>query len=195
MAGDIINGDFTQGGTGWTTVIINGGTGGVAYAGGTAKITGPDGAAGGGYVEIFQNITNPQPTPPDKVIQFDMVSYTTVDTGYTPAFDSPYISVNGAGYGMNENGTLVAGLTPGSGTQNGYGNVGEGDGQASNVHYSLTVPNGCLTQQRLAFGVDSADNLFGPGILTLDNVTSDCVPEPTTVGLLALGALALIRRR
>lgn len=193
MAGDIVNGDFEQGDVGWG-VASSGAGGNAVFGGGTATVTGPDGA-GGGYYEIWQQLGDNPQGGPDKVISFDMVSYSTVDIGYTPAFDSPYISVNGQGWGLNEDGTLVPGLVPGSGLQNGYGNVGEGDGQASNVHYELLIPGGCENDVRLAFGVDSADGLYGPGIATYDNVSSECVPEPTTAVLLLFGAAALIRRR
>jgi hypothetical protein len=195
MAGDIINGDFAGGNTGWTTNIVNGGiTGSAVFGGGTATVTGPDGGAGPGYVEIFQDLGDNQTNIPDKLISFDLVSYSTVDVGFTPAYDSPYVSVNGQAWGLNSNETLVPGLIPGSGTANGYSDLGI-IGQGSNLHYELLVPGGCINDVRLALGVDSRDNGFGPGVATFDNVMSECVPEPTTAALLLFGTAALIRRR
>ncbi len=190
MANDnvVVNGDFSQGDAGWE-VANNGGTGGVGFGGGTATITGPDGA-GPGNVEIWQNVTGADGV--DTTISFDLVSYTTVDVGYTPAFDSPYVSINNNASGLNEDGSVNPGLFPGSGGQDGYGNLGEGDGQGSNIHYELNVAG--TNNMRIAFGVDSADGLYGPGVMTVDNVSVK-VPEPTTIGLLGLGALAMLRRR
>ncbi|TVQ77894.1 MAG: PEP-CTERM sorting domain-containing protein [Phycisphaeraceae bacterium] len=44
-----------------------------------------------------------------------------------------------------------------------------------------------------AFSVETADNLFGPGVLTVTNFSF--IPAPGAAGLLALGGLAAVRRR
>lgn len=44
-----------------------------------------------------------------------------------------------------------------------------------------------------AFSIETVDNTFGPGILTVTNFSF--VPAPGAVGLLALGGLAAVRRR
>jgi len=50
----VVNGDFSQGDTGWS-VVNNSGTGDAGFGGGTATITGPDGA-GAAFTEIWQNV-------------------------------------------------------------------------------------------------------------------------------------------
>ncbi len=191
MANDnvVTNGDFSQGDTGWDVVNSNGGIGGVTFGGGTATITGPDGAVGPGFVEIWQNVAGADGA--DTTISFDLVSYTSVDVGYTPAFDSGYVSINNQGQGLNANGTTVPGLNPGSGDQSSYGDL-QVNPPHSNIHYELVVPG--TNDMRLAFGVDSIDNLYGPGVMTIDNVSVK-VPEPTTIALLGIGAVAMLRRR
>jgi hypothetical protein len=186
----ITNGGFGDGGSGWTNNIVNAGSGGVAFGGGAATITGPDGSAGPGFVEIFQNAANPSGAA--ATLSFDLVSYTSVDVGFTPAFDSGYVSVNNAASGLNADGSVSPGLIPGSGSQGGYGDL-QVFPPHSNINYTLNVPAGS-TNIRVGFGVDSADNLYGPGVFRLDNVSLK-VPEPTTAALLALGGCALLRRR
>ncbi len=186
----ITNGGFGDGGDGWTINNVNENAGGVSFGGGNVTITGPDGGAGSGFAEIFQNAANPSEAA--GTLTFDVISYTSVDVGFTPAFDSPYVSVNNAGSGLNADGSLSPGLTPGAGDQAGYGDLQVAPPH-NNISYSLDVPAGS-SNIRVGFGVDSADNLYGSGVLTIDNVSLK-VPEPTTAALLALGGCALLRRR
>jgi PEP-CTERM motif-containing protein len=181
----LTNGDFSAGDDGWSTAGTGGSTN---LGGGNAVITGPDGGAGGGFVEIWQEVNA---AGGDVTVSFDVVTYSTIDIGYTPAFDSAYVSINANSFGINEDGSTNPGLVPGSGGQDGYGNLSEGDGFGSNISVELTAPG--TNPLRIALGVDTVDNLFGPAVLTVDNVV--VTPEPTTAAMLALGAAALLRRR
>jgi hypothetical protein len=66
------------------------------------------------------------------------------------------------------------------------GSQGSGD-------FSMTLSGGDV----FGFNVHSADNLFGPGVLTISNATFP-IPEGSTLSLLALGAVGVVsvmRRR
>lgn len=58
---------------------------------------------------------------------------------------------------------------------------------------SISVP--VSAGDAIGFTVESLDNLFGRGYLTVSNFSAPTVPEPLTLGVLAaLGVLALRRR-
>jgi hypothetical protein len=100
-----------------------------------------------------------------------VVSFSWTYTGFdsSPGYDSAYYSINGAK-------TTLPGTSTTFGGASVSGSVGP-----------LTIPAG----RSFALGVNSVDGIFGPGVLNVEK----WVPEPGTLSLLALGALAAIRRR
>lgn len=145
--GQVTNGDFSAGGTGWTNIISPNGA--ITYPN-TARVVGDDNGGTNTYTGASQTINLTEPG----ALDFTLVSYTSTDVGN---WDRPEFRLNGTQFSMSLGGALVA---AGSGIDN--SNSGAGP-----ITYFRLLPTGAQTIQ---FGVFSRDSIFGPGIATYDNV-------------------------
>jgi hypothetical protein len=96
------------------------------------------------------------------------------------SFDWAYSSVDSKFY--DGGGYLLNGV---------YSELAQNDSAVKSGSISLGVLNNDL----IGFRVRSSDGIFGPGVLTVTNFSAPAVPEPTTLALLALGAVGLARVR
>lgn len=77
----------------------------------------------------------------------------------------------------------------------GFATVGQGTTHLV-IDSRFFTPNAATaTYGHIAFVTNTSNNGYVPGTVYFDNVQMAPVPEPTTLGLLGLGSLALLRRR
>ncbi|MEM7067324.1 MAG: hypothetical protein AAF478_00445 [Pseudomonadota bacterium] len=153
--GQIVNGDFSSGGTGWTTVAPGAGDN-VAFTGGTLVATSNNicFCTTGPNVQTFaqQIFTANDPG----FLSYSLNSYTSPDIG---DFDFPIARIDGVTFRIQAGtGNLIAG-TP-----------------AINNSSTFTTPalNGVTTlaagSHTIGFGAQSTDSGFGSGFATWDNI-------------------------
>ena len=149
----IINGDFSAGNTGWTSVVPADGS--VSYAGDELTVIGTDDSGGTNEVTLSQQAVTTGDT-----LEFDLISYTNSD-GHT--YDYPVLVIDGALYALNSDGTV----TP---TAGGDGNGGTAGPGSANIHYTVSLAPGAHT---IGFGVLSTDACCGPASATFDNISTN----------------------
>jgi hypothetical protein len=165
--------------TTWTAVGSTGGTGGVS------AIDNTNTTGAGTDIHIYT------PTTTDEYYQLVATSYTDLWDGsiLTPINfgDGVAVGVNAWGTGQTWTGTNTDGTTRPVGADGSYlGSGPNGDNTAKNMQ----LVRGWYTNYQWINGVSDHD-LQSKYMMGM----SDVIPEPATMSLLALGGLALIRRR
>ncbi len=99
-------------------------------------------------------------------LEFDLLSYLSSDTG---SWDYPVFYLDGTYYGLNQNGTLGAATTGGTG---GAGTVDNGGQVSVAIHYIVNIDAvaGNAGPHTIGFGVHSVDGGFGAGTAVYDTV-------------------------
>ncbi|MEM7215328.1 MAG: hypothetical protein AAF423_07270 [Pseudomonadota bacterium] len=151
----VVNGDFSAGGTGWT-VVAPGTTDSVTFTGGVLTATANDiGATTAG--PNLQTLGQQTFTAGDTgFLSYSLVSYTSTDIG---DFDFPVVLIDGTTFRI----------------QAGTGNLIAAPPAINNGSTFTTPPlNGATVlaagSRTIAFGVETLDSGFGPGIATWDNI-------------------------
>jgi len=170
----VVNGDFSSGATGWTTVAP-GTTDSVVYTGGNlratsnnigATTTGPNLQTFGQQTFVAGDIG---------FLFFTLVSYTSSDIG---DFDYPIIMLDGAENRIATDGTF-----------NGTPNVNNSAQVTTAVSGFASLAAGTRT---IGFGVRTLDSGFGAGIATWDNISfSEYTISPVSQTLLENNTLTL----
>lgn len=191
----VVNGDFSAGSTGWTTV--QSGDGVVTYPNLLDVVGSYDGVTDYSFNGASQVITVFDDGP--ITLTFDLVRYTSDDYEW---YDIPYVMIDGNVYVLNIDGTVdwltsfeednmgVWYFVGGDAVQD----VNNDTAILTPITYAVDLGMGPATFT-IEIGVFSADSWFGPGYAQFDNIS--VVPEPATVVLLGLGVagIGLIRSR
>lgn len=150
--GQVVNGDFSAGATGWTDVSP-GTTDSNVFTGGNLVSTANDIGATttGPNLQTFGQQTFTAADP--GFLSYLLVSYTTTDIG---DFDFPIVIIDGTTFRITAAGNLVAGPPA----------INNGS-PVTNVSGSTTLTAGSRT---IGFGVQTLDSGFGPGIATWDDI-------------------------
>ena len=143
----ITNGNFSSGGTGWTTTAPSGSS--IAYTGGTLVATSDNNGGSNSRTYASQTITLSDPG----FLNFSLVSYTSTDYG---DYDWPMFWLDSTIYRITTAGALV---TSAPAINN--------DSPVTNVLVRTSLTAGSHT---LRFGVTATDSCCGSGVAIWDDV-------------------------
>jgi len=156
VSAQVVNGDFSAGGTGWTTVVP-GTTDSIVFTGGTMVATSNNIAGGGAGPDITTLAQQTFTAGDPGFLSYTLVSYTTTDVG---DFDHPVAVIDGTRFRVATDGSLVLAAPP---------------PLINNTNPFTTPPLSGVTtlaagSRTIAFGVRATDSILGSGIATWDDI-------------------------
>ncbi len=147
----VVNGDFSAGGAGWTTTVPTNST--LSFAGNELTVVSDDDGGANSQTFATQSLTTTDPG----FLTWELVSYTSTDRDLG-AFDFPIVIVGGAAFRV----TAAGGIQTG-----GAGAIDNDDTGIANVTIRTTLGVGTSV---IGAGVESQDSGFGPGIAIWDDI-------------------------
>ncbi|MFZ1814767.1 MAG: hypothetical protein WBO55_16100 [Rhizobiaceae bacterium] len=180
-AAQVVNGDFSSGGTGWSTTIPSNST--LSFASARLTTVSDDNGGANSRTYASQTITVSDPG----FLTWLLVSYTSVDRDLGP-YDYPMVLLNSTFYWITTAGALTT--TASAGIDN--DNTG-----ITNVTARTTLTAGTYP---IGAGVTSSDSGFGPGTAVWDNIefqqltqspSAQTTPEDTPLVLSGANKLAV----